>query len=197
MKPMQRDATKLVLARSWEPVLSVTGAGGMPALQDAGNVVRPFTSLKLSIRVPPTCDAERASQQVKKLLERDPPYGAHVSFEPEKASAGWNAPVLARWLEVALNQASRAAFGKDAAFLGEGGSIPFMAMLGEKFPRAQFLITGVLGPHSNAHGPNEFLHLPTARRITQCVAHVLAAHAEQAAEPAAPKRKSARKKSRR
>lgn len=200
MKPMQRDATKLVLARSWQPVMSVTGAGGMPALQDAGNVVRPYTSLKLSIRVPPTCDAKRASDQVKKLLEREPPYGAHVSFEPEKESAGWNAPVLARWLEVALKESSRAAFGKDAAFLGEGGSIPFMAMLGEKFPRAQFLITGVLGPHSNAHGPNEFLHLPTARRITRCVAHVLAAHAEQGAAPAAKRRpvRSARaRKSRR
>lgn len=192
VKPMQRDATKLVLARSWQPTLSVTGVSGIPQMRDAGNVVRPFTSFKLSMRVPPTCNAERASERVKQLLERDPPYGAHVTFETEKSGEGWNAPAMSRWLEVALRDASRAAFGKDAAFLGEGGSIPFMAMLGEKFPRAQFLITGVLGPHSNAHGPNEFLHLPTARRVTQCVAHVLAAHAAHStlAEPA--KRKPTR-----
>jgi acetylornithine deacetylase/succinyl-diaminopimelate desuccinylase-like protein len=200
VKPMQRDPTKLVLARSWQPTLSVTGASGIPEMRDAGNVVRPFTSLKLSMRVPPTCNAERASERVKQLLERDPPYGAHVTFETEKAGEGWNAPALSRWLEVALNDASRAAFGKDACFLGEGGSIPFMAMLGEKFPRAQFLITGVLGPHSNAHGPNEFLHLPTARRVTECVAHVLAAHAAHSAIPAAaarrPKRARTRTKSR-
>jgi acetylornithine deacetylase/succinyl-diaminopimelate desuccinylase-like protein len=183
VKPMQRDATALVLARSWRPTLSVTGVSGIPSMRDAGNVVRPTTSFKLSMRVPPTCNAERASERVKKLLEKDPPYGAHVTFETEKAGEGWNAPAMSRWLEVALRDASRAAFGKDAAFLGEGGSIPFMAMLGEKFPRAQFLITGVLGPHSNAHGPNEFLHLPTARRVTECVAHVLAAHAAHSAAP--------------
>jgi acetylornithine deacetylase/succinyl-diaminopimelate desuccinylase-like protein len=183
VKPMQRDLTNLVLARSWQPTLSVTGVDGMPHLQDAGNVVRPFTSFKLSMRVPPTGSAARSSERVKQILERDPPYGAHVTFEPEKAGEGWNAPVMSKWLEVALRDASRAAFGKDASFLGEGGSIPFMAMLGEKFPRAQFLITGVLGPHSNAHGPNEFLHLPTARRVTECVAHVLTAHAAHAAVP--------------
>jgi acetylornithine deacetylase/succinyl-diaminopimelate desuccinylase-like protein len=199
VKPMQRDATKLVLARSWQPTLSITGVSGIPQMQDAGNVVRPCTSFKLSMRVPPTCKAERASERVKQLLERDPPYSAHVTFEAEKAGEGWAAPALARWLEVALNDASRAAFGKDACFLGEGGSIPFMAMLGQKFPRAQFLITGVLGPHSNAHGPNEFLHLPTARRVTECVAHVLTAHAAHSAVPAPatrrPKRATARSKS--
>jgi acetylornithine deacetylase/succinyl-diaminopimelate desuccinylase-like protein len=189
---MQRDVTALVLARCWKPTLSVTGVSGIPQMQDAGNVVRPFTSFKLSIRVPPTCDAARASERVKKLLEADPPYGADVTFEPEKAGEGWNAPALARWLEAALGEASRAAFGKDACYMGEGGSIPFMAMLGEKFPNAQFLITGVLGPHSNAHGPNEFLHLPTARKVTECVAHVLAAHAaHSAAPPAAVRRKRA------
>jgi acetylornithine deacetylase/succinyl-diaminopimelate desuccinylase-like protein len=192
VKPMQRDLTKLVLARSWQPTLSVTGVSGIPQMQDAGNVVRPFTSLKLSLRVPPTCDADRASERVKQLLERDPPYGAHVTFETEKSGEGWNAPALSRWLEVALNEASRAAFGKPAAFLGEGGSIPFMAMLGEKFPRAQFLITGVLGPQSNAHGPNEFLHLPTAKKVTQCVAHVLAAHAAHSALPERARKKPKR-----
>lgn len=194
VKPMQRDASALVLARTWKPTLSVTGAAGFPQLGDAGNVVRPFTNLKLSIRVPPTCSAARASARVKQLLERDPPYGAHVTFDTEKAGEGWNAPAMAPWLDRALSQASRAAFGKEACFMGEGGSIPFMAMLGEKYPRAQFLITGVLGPHSNAHGPNEFLHLPTARRVTECVAHVLAAHAARVEQPASASRRPRRAK---
>jgi acetylornithine deacetylase/succinyl-diaminopimelate desuccinylase-like protein len=193
VKPMQKDATALVLARSWQPTLSVTGVSGIPQMRDAGNVVRPSTSFKLSVRVPPMCDAERASEKVKRVLERDPPYGAHVTFEPEKAGEGWNAPPLAPWLGTALRAASRAAFGKDACYMGEGGSIPFMAMLGEKFPRAQFLITGVLGPQSNAHGPNEFLHLPTARRVTACVSQVLVAHAAAKGEPRSkPKRRKRR-----
>jgi di/tripeptidase len=62
-------------------------------------------------------------------------------------------------------------------YMGTGGSIPFMGMLGEKFPGTQFLITGVLGPNANAHGPNEFLHLATARKVTACVSQVLADHA--------------------
>jgi acetylornithine deacetylase/succinyl-diaminopimelate desuccinylase-like protein len=180
MQALDRDPAVLITNRTWRPALAVTGAGGLPALNSAGNVLRPSTTLKLSIRLPPTCDAEVATVQVKRLLERDPPYRAHVRFEPEAASQGWNAPALAPWLERALHTASRASFGKPAAFLGEGGSIPFMAMLGEKFPRAQFFITGVLGPGSNAHGPNEFLHLPTAERLSHCVAHVLQAHAARA-----------------
>ncbi len=184
VQPVQRDATALMLARTWKPTLSVTGVDGIPQMRDAGNVVRPFTSLKLSLRVPPTCDATLASLHVKRVLERDPPYRAHVEFELEKAGEGWNSPALEPWLDKALASASRAAFGKNACFMGEGGSIPFMAMLGKKFPAAQFMITGVLGPQSNAHGPNEFLHLPTARRVTECVSHVLAAHAAHSSAPA-------------
>ena len=92
---------------------------------------------------------------------------------------GGTAPALSPWLERAASQASKAHFGADAVYMGEGGSIPFMGMLGEKFPQAQFLITGVLGPHSNAHGPNEFLHIPTGKKVTSCVASVLADHYER------------------
>jgi acetylornithine deacetylase/succinyl-diaminopimelate desuccinylase-like protein len=142
-------------------------------------VLRPFTELKLSLRVPPTADAKAASTKLKQILERDPPYGARVSYEGEKEGSGWNAPATAPWLEAALEDASHAAWGKPMAMMGEGGSIPFMGMLGEKFPEAQFVVTGVLGPHSNAHGPNEFLHIPTGKRVTETVARVLAAHAER------------------
>ena len=175
--PVATDNAELILNRTWRPALAVTGAEGLPALANAGNVMRPVTRLKLSLRLPPRLGAERAAATVKAVLESDPPYGAKIRFDSGGGSNGWDAPELAPWLASALQDASQRRFGKPAMYLGEGGSIPFMAMLGEKFPAAQFLITGVLGPGSNAHGPNEFLHLPTARKLTLCVADVLAAHA--------------------
>ncbi len=176
MSPMDSDPAELVLNRSWRPALSITGADGLPPLASAGNVLRPFTSVKLSLRLPPTLDGKQAGQLLKDVLLRDPPYGAEITLELEKSSSGWNAPAQAPWLKQAIDDASQAAFGKPAVYVGEGGSIPFMGMLGEKFPGAQFMITGVLGPHSNAHGPNEFLHIPTGKHVTACVSHVLLAH---------------------
>jgi len=174
MAPVSRDLTELVLNRTWRPQLAVTGIEGLPALANAGNVLLPYTTAKLSLRLPPTLDGAAALATVQKTLEAEPPYGATVRFEADKAATGWNAPALAPWLERSLGRASEAAFGKPAAFMGEGGSIPFMAMLGEKFPAAQFVVTGVLGPHSNAHGPNEFLHIPTGKKVSQVIANVLA-----------------------
>jgi acetylornithine deacetylase/succinyl-diaminopimelate desuccinylase-like protein len=175
-RPMSDDLTELVLNRTWRPQLAVIGIDGLPQPGDAGNVLLPHTSAKLSLRLPPTLDAEAAGATLRKLFEAEPPDGARVVFTPQAASAGWNAPALMPWLAASLARASEAAFGAPPAYMGEGGSIPFMAMLGERFPAAQFVVTGVLGPHSNAHGPNEFLHLPTARRITRVIAQVLADH---------------------
>jgi acetylornithine deacetylase/succinyl-diaminopimelate desuccinylase-like protein len=175
--PVGDDPTQLILNRTWRPALAVTGAAGLPALGDAGNVMRPETAVKLSLRLPPTMDAKKAVRRVKSLLESDPPYSALVEFTHAEGSSGWNAPPVAPWLETALERASQRLFGKPAMYMGEGGSIPFMGMLGEKFPEAQFLITGVLGPGSNAHGPNEFLHIPTAKKLTCAVAQILADHA--------------------
>ncbi|TMH63169.1 MAG: M20/M25/M40 family metallo-hydrolase [Betaproteobacteria bacterium] len=177
MRAMHGDVAELILNRTWRPMLAVTGADGLPAPANAGNVLRPKTQLVLSLRLPPTLHAERAAQRVKQLLEADPPYGARVRFAYGQAATGWNAPATAPWLERAVSQASQQHYGQPAMWMGEGGTIPFMAMLGEKFPQAQFLITGVLGPHSNAHGPNEFLHLAYAKKLTACVADVLTAHA--------------------
>jgi acetylornithine deacetylase/succinyl-diaminopimelate desuccinylase-like protein len=140
-------------------------------------VLRPRTALKLSLRLPPSVDGAAAQAAMRKLLEADPPHGASVRFEPDEAATGWNAPPTSPWLAKALGEASDAFYGKPTAAMGEGGTIPFMAMLGKHFPQAQFLITGVLGPKSNAHGPNEFLHVPYATKLTACVASVLAAHA--------------------
>jgi acetylornithine deacetylase/succinyl-diaminopimelate desuccinylase-like protein len=176
MTPMADDLTELVLNRTWRPALSVTGADGMPPLSSAGNVLRPFTSVKLSLRLPPTLEGKRGGELLQEALLRDPPNGAEVSLALEKASTGWNAPAMAPWLERAIDVASEEFFGKPAMYMGEGGTIPFMGMLGEKFPGAQFMITGVLGPHSNAHGPNEFLHIPMGKKVTASVARVIAEH---------------------
>lgn len=177
--PMGQDPLERLLNRNWRAALSVTGAGGLPEIGSAGNVLRPGTCLKLSLRLPPTLDGDQATALVRQLLESDPPYGARVAFEPEAAATGWNAPQVADWLDQACQNASQTVFGKPAMYMGEGGTIPFMAMLGDAFPQAQFLITGVLGPKSNAHGPNEFLHLDYAERLTTIVASVLAEHARR------------------
>ena len=174
--PMVTDLTEMVLNRTWRPTVSVVGVEGVPTLEAAGNVLRPQTALKLSLRIPPRVDPKIALAAVKATLEKDPPYGAKVAFEGDKASVGWDAPPLAPWLSDAIGRASSAYWNKPPMSMGEGGTIPFMGMLGEKFPQAQFLITGVLGPQSNAHGPNEFLHIPTGKKLTAAVASVVADH---------------------
>ena len=176
---MGSDPAELVLNRTWIPTLSVTGAGGLPDLAVAGNVLRPFTALKLSFRLPPTVQHEEALAAIREKLESDPPYGAKVSFHAEKGANGWNAPPLAPWLEESVARGSQEFLGHTPAYMGEGGSIPFMGLLGEKYPEAQFLVTGVLGPGANAHGPNEFLHIPLAKGLTACVSVVLDAHSRR------------------
>ena len=175
-RPMIADPAELILNRTWRPQLAVIGVDGLPALQSAGAVLLPCTSLRLSLRLPPTLSGD-AMALFRGVLTEDPPYGAEVSFEAAPfGTQGWHAPELAPWLEQAVTRAGQAAFGHEPAFMGEGGSIPFMGMLGAKFPGTQFVITGVLGPHSNAHGPNEFLHIPTGKRVSETIAHILADH---------------------
>lgn len=171
------DPAAQLLARTWRPALAYVGADGLPPTAEAGNVLRPFTTLGLSFRLPPTAEPEAATAAVERALTADPPYGAQVTVTPEHAAAGWAAPAFSAWLTTALDEASEAAWGQPFRTIGEGGSIPFMAMLGERFPAAEFVVTGVLGPGTNAHGPNEYLHVPYATRLTGAVAHVLARHA--------------------
>jgi len=168
---------ELLLEKTWRPQLAITAMEGYPVPANGGNVLLPYSTAKISLRLPPTLDAKKARQALKAALEASPPYDADVSFDGPRGDNGWNAPALAPWLETSLNRASIAAFGKPAAFHGEGGSIPFMAMLGEKFPKTQFVVAGVLGPHSNAHGPNEFLHIPFVKKLSACIAAILADHA--------------------
>ena len=178
-RPVSGDPIAQLRAKTWQPAMEVIGLDGVPAVADGGNVLRPFTSARLSFRLPPTCPAGPARDAIVRALTRDRPYGATVDIHVGEAGDGWNAPPTAPWLSRAVDDASTAAFGERARLIGEGGSIPFMAMLGKRFPNAQFVITGVLGPETNAHGPNEFLHLPTAQRISVAVAHLLDAHARR------------------
>ena len=172
--PTTTDPVQGLLNRTWAPTLSVTGAEGFPELQNAGNVLRPYTAFKLSLRLPPLVDAGEAVQALKALLEDNAPYQAKVTFESGGGATGWNAPSTALWFEQALNQASQAHFGQDCGYIGQGGTIPLMNMLSKGFPTAQMMVCGVLGPRSNAHGPNEFLHVPYAKKLTAAVAHVIA-----------------------
>ncbi len=182
VEPMAENNVERILNRTWRPALSYTGVGGVPELDSAGNVLRPYTALKISMRLPATVDGELASQSMKETLEANPPSNAKVSFEFDHAASGWNAPEIAPWLHESLEKASQDSYGRGVMYMGEGGTIPFMAMLGDFFPQAQFMITGVLGPQSNAHGPNEFLHIPFARKLTTCVAQVIVDHCKRDSE---------------
>ena len=191
--PTTTDRVEALLNRTWRPTLSVTGAEGFPALKDAGNVLRPHTAFKLSLRLPPLVDGPSAARELKTLLEDNAPYNAKVTFEADgragatagqppgastglpSGATGWNAPDLAPWLETALNAASQAHYGAPLGYMGQGGTIPLMSMLQKGFPKSQMMVCGVLGPRSNAHGPNEFLHVPYGKRLTAAVAQVMAA----------------------
>ena len=172
--PTTTDPLQALVNRTWVPALSVTGAEGLPALQDAGNVLRPYTAFKLSLRLPPLVDADQAVRELKSLLEDNAPYQAHVTFEAGSAATGWNAPATASWFAQALDEASQAHFGASCGYIGQGGTIPLMNILSAGFPRSQMMVCGVLGPKSNAHGPNEFLHVPYAKKLTAAVAQVIA-----------------------
>ena len=172
--PTTTDPVQALLNRTWSPTLSVTGAEGFPDFKNAGNVLRPYTAFKLSLRLPPLIEAATAVQQLKTLLEDNAPYQARVTFEGLSSATGWNAPATAPWFERALNDASSTYFGTSCGYIGQGGTIPLMNMLSRGFPKAQMMVCGVLGPKSNAHGPNEFLHVPYAKKLTAAVAQVIA-----------------------
>ena len=177
--PITNNLTELILNRTWRPSLTIIGADGIPSLIDGGNVLRPYTSLKLSLRLPPLVHYNEAMTALEKVLIQNPPYNAKISFKLEHAANGWHSPILHSWLEDAVNKASLQFYKRPAAYQGEGGSIPFIGMLGEQFKEAQFVITGVLGPHSNAHGPNEFLDIEMAKKLTACVSYIVYQHGQQ------------------
>ena len=172
-QPADMSVVDALIANTWQPTLATVGLSGAPDVAVAGNTLRPSTSARLVMRLPPTLNADEVAPRIKEILEADPPPGSKVTFELDVPQSGWCAPELAPWLEESIARASDVAFGAPSMYMGCGGTIPFMHMLGERFPGVQFLVTGVLGPASNAHGPNEFLHIETGKRVTECVAYVL------------------------
>lgn len=179
MRPAAEDELELLLNSGWRPALSVIGASGFPEPEHAGNVLRDATTLALSLRLPPTADSAAALAAVEKAVTTDVPYSAQVSVSGVEHADGWNAPDSAPWLSAALEKVGDEIFGAPSHSLSLGGSIPFMVQLARKYPEAQFLVTGALGPDSNAHVPDEWLHLAHARRITEAIAHILDAHARR------------------
>ena len=173
-EPSTLDEIEAVKRRTWKPTLSIVGIDGVPDIKDAGNVLRPNTDLKLSFRIPPLVNSKKAQIKLNKILTENPPYNSNIEIEFDEPADGWSAPKLSENLNKVINQSSYEFYKKPAISMGEGGTIPFMAMLGEKYPEAQFIITGVLGPNSNAHGPNEFLHIPYVKKLNCCISYILA-----------------------
>ena len=172
-QPDSNDIAELIVRNTWKPSLATVGLGGAPDPTNAGNTLRPSTSAKLVFRLPPTVDAARAADALVTTFTSDPPCDASVTFDVDAAESGWYAKPLTTQLTESLNRASNEFFGRPLRQIGCGGTIPFLGMLEEKFPDCQFVVTGVLGPHSNAHGPNEFLDIPTGKNVTACMAAVL------------------------
>jgi len=175
-RPVSEITEELLINRTWKPSLCITGVDGIPPLTEAGSVLREHTSVQLSFRIPPTLNPHQTAAFLKNFIEKDPPFGASVSFEVKKTSRGWHAPQMSPWIVEAADKCSLFFYQKPASYLGEGGTIPFMGMLGEKFPEAQFLVTGLLGPESNAHGPDEFLDIQMGKKLTCCVAGIVESH---------------------
>jgi len=174
---MGKSAEERLLRRTWYPTLSVIGMGGIPSPDIAGNLLRPYTTAVLSFRLPPGVDVKRMGEVVEEIMTTDVPSHARVTFKINSWGDGWAAPELAPWLATALEQASVDGFGRPAGFAGEGGSIPFLASLAQRYPGVQFVATGVGGPHSNAHAIDEMLDLPMMVGVTNAVVTVLTAHA--------------------
>ena len=177
-EPVTNDIVQAIINRTLRPTLSVTGGEGFPLPATAGNVLRPFTTLRLSVRLPPSIDANQAFDKLSEILTSNPPYNSTVEFKKVGAGNGFGAPELDEWIVDALNKASNKYFGSDILFLGEGGSIPFMGMLANKVPKAKFVVTGVLGPNSNAHSANEFLHIPFLKKLISSLAALIVAHGQ-------------------
>lgn len=168
----------MIVAMNWEPTLSIIGADGIPSVQDAGNVLRTNTDLKLSFRIPPGVDSEYAIARAKEILEEDPPYGAEVTFTPDSCADGFHAPPLDGPISEAITEASMELTGLPPLATWTGGTIPFMAMMQAKYPEAMFLCTGTSGPGNNAHGPDEKLHIPSSKRLTVFLSATIATISE-------------------
>ena len=178
VRPVADDDVELMLNNAWRPTLSVIGAAGLPRPAEAGNVLRPETTLKLSFRLPPSADPRAALDALTKVLTTDIPYGAQVTVGEPDLGDGWNQEPAPAWLHAALDEVSTSVFdGRRWRTMQLGGSIPFMGTLARSYPEAAFVVTGALGSDSNPHVPDEWLHVAQAKRLTESIAMILDAHA--------------------
>ena len=174
VKPFSDDIEELIINNTWKPFLCVTGADGLPEASTAGNVLRPYTQVKLSIRLPPMVDSVKAGQKVVEVLTKDPIYNAVVEAKVSNTGDGWNLSNFSERLRNITSTASQRFYaGNEIQFLGEGGSIPFVQILNNKFKNSDFLVLGVTGPGSNIHGLDENLDLDFCRRLICCLAYIL------------------------
>ena len=176
----QDNVEELYLNKAWRPNLSITGADGLPPCGIAGNVLRPKTTVKCSMRLVPTFDAHQANQIFEEKLTKNVPYNAKVTLKGGHAGSGWCQKQLEPWLQTAFEQSAQKFFdGTPVGTFGEGGSIPFLKELERKYPATQIVALGCCGPESNIHGPNEKINLVYVKKIIKTLGHLLTVSGSQ------------------
>lgn len=174
VKPVEDDGFKQYINRIWNPTLTAVGTDGIPHISNAGNVLRPYTTLALSLRLPPSLSKEEAVKTVREFFSKvQVPHNGKLTLTEGSSGQGFNCPAYDPKLKAVIDEAGELFFGTKVLYYGEGGSIPFINELAYMFPKSQFIVTGVLGPKSNAHGPNEFLHLPYMKKLILSLSKVL------------------------
>lgn len=125
------------------------------------------------MRLPPNMDAHKANQHVKDKLTTDVPHNCKVEIHGDHNGNGWCMKDPEPWFHEVMNSASKNFYGKEYGSYGMGGSIPFLAQLGGLYANTFIVALGVLGPQSNAHAPDECINLAFAKKLTQCMSHLI------------------------
>jgi acetylornithine deacetylase/succinyl-diaminopimelate desuccinylase-like protein len=160
--------------RIWKPQLSITGIDGLPSCSTAGNVLLPYTQVCCSLRIPPSKNSKEAKEQIENFFSKvKVPHNAKFSYNVYKSGTGFECPSYSKSVLEVINKAGNETFDKPVLYYGEGGSIPFLNDIKNVFPKAQFIVTGVLGPESNAHGPDEMLHLGFLENLVVTMGKIL------------------------
>lgn len=173
VKPLSDDYSEIILNNTWRPTLVITGFTGFPQTEIAGNVLRNKTTCRVAIRLPPTANAKSIETKCREIMTSNPPFNCKITLSNVEAGYGWAAKELPDVLKDSFNKSSKTLFGREFFCFGEGGSIGFIHDLGELYPDCQMLVTGVLGPKTNAHCPNECLNIDYTEKITVALAHTI------------------------
>jgi acetylornithine deacetylase/succinyl-diaminopimelate desuccinylase-like protein len=171
--PVHEGTLAQLTAQCWEPSVGYVGVDGAPPVREAGSVLRPSTTLRLSVRLPPGADPKAAAAALSRTLTSAPPYAAQVEFRLVAAESGWASRPPAA-VQALLDTASRQGFGRNAGLCGGAATIPFLGMFSARYPDAVIVPAGVLGPGSNPHGPDERLDLTAARNLSVALASMFA-----------------------